>query len=174
MDIRLFLSSMPSKAVIAPMVDKLMEDTSLQKQFWDEALCAEQPSAWRASWILDHLTDKLPEIILPYLVTLYSSLPTLINDGSKRHFLKMIGKCEPDFDKIGEHLDLFFGWMTSPNEAVCTKIFSLHLILKLVDREPYLAQEVLAYVETCLERGGTPGWMNSLKKCRLRLHEIQP
>lgn len=164
MDVRLFLSTMLSKSTLAAMVDRLSDDAQLQAIFWDEVFKEEQPYAWRAAWVLDHLTDNHPEIILPVLPQLYASLPLLTNNGLKRHFLKMINKCEPDYDKVGYHLDLFFKWMTTPDEAVCTKIFSLQLVMKLVKQENDLAPEVQAYLETCLERGGTPGWMNSVKK----------
>lgn len=171
MDIRLFLKQEVSKASMPALVDKLKNDPELEKRFWAEAFSQEQPYAWRAAWVVDHLSDKYPEVIEPYKHKLYTLLPTLSNDGLKRHFMRMLLKLPPDYERIGENIDLFFNWMVTPGEAVCTKAWSLSLLMKLVEVEPDLTNELVAYLEECQERGGTKGWMNVVNKTLIKLSE---
>lgn len=169
MDIRLFLKQELSKAAMPTLVEKLKNDPELEKQFWDEMFTMEQPYAWRAAWVVDHLSDTNPKVIEPYKLKLYKLLPTLTNDGLKRHFMRMLLKLSPDYDRIGENIDLFINWMIAPGEAVCTKAWSLALLMKLLEVEPDLKNELVAYLQECIERGGTRGWINVVKKTLVKL-----
>ena len=164
MDIRLFLKQELSKAAMPTIVEQLKNDSDLTKQFWNEVFTLEQPYAWRAAWVVDHLSDDRPEEVEPYKTILYQLLPTLTNDGLKRHFMRMLLKLPPDYDLIGENIDLFLNWMITPNEAVCTKAWSLALLMKLLEVEPDLKNELVAYLEESKERGGTRGWMSVVQK----------
>ncbi|MDP4185767.1 MAG: hypothetical protein Q8862_11480 [Bacteroidota bacterium] len=146
--------------------DILAETVIRQKEnltgLWEFAL-SNQKHCWRGAWLMDKINDKAPELIAPFIPDIIDLIPTLKNDGLKRHFLKIACQHGLPGNLSGDLLDCCFNWVQSSSEAVAIRCWAMDALIIFADRYPEIKQELIAILEEQLPEA-TPGFRSRARK----------
>ena len=124
----------------------------------------------RAAWVLDIVSEKMPELLVPHADELVGLLTVFKHDGLKRHSLHMLSRLElPDGDRLGILINTCFNWLLSPGEAVAAKMYCMEILYRISQREPDLKKELADSIEWRLDEE-TPGFKNHGQKVLKRLY----
>ncbi|HOW32624.1 MAG TPA: hypothetical protein PLP88_13755, partial [Bacteroidales bacterium] len=74
----------------------------------------------------------------------------------------------PD-DLKGELINVCFGWLISPTEAVAAKVYSMDILYQLSQQFPEIKHELIDSIEFGMH-DGTPGYQNLAKKLLVKLY----
>jgi hypothetical protein len=144
----------------------ILEHPPLFDELWKLFLANEEPISRRAAWVVDVVTEKHPEWIVPLLEVLIDSIPDFCHDGMKRHSLHILSRSPLPEDKLGEIADFCFEWLLKQGEAVATKMYSMEILYRISELEPDLKPELADTIKMQMTEG-TPG----IKCCGRRILE---
>ncbi len=147
------------------------KDNALFEQIYRLIYCDNPKIAWHAAWVIDHVSEKEPAKLRPYVSELISQLPNLKSSSLKRHFTRMLLRQVIPENQLGKLIDDLY-YLLSPNEAIAVRANALQLLYDIVVAEPGLKPELILVVETILEEELTPG-MKSKGRNILKALEAQ-
>ena len=127
-----------------------------------------EPLSRRAAWVIDVVTDKLPDMILPYLEEIALKVSTFSHDGMKRESLKILSRSPLPVQHLGNLINICFDWLTSGKESVAVKMFSMELLYRISQQEPELKKELADSIEWRMEEE-SPGFKAHGRKLLKRL-----
>jgi hypothetical protein len=126
--------------------ETLHRNSALFDQCLQAAFSDEHPTAWRACYLIDHTTEKYPELLEPHIAKFCERLPSLANSSQKRHFVRMLTRCRIPEEWLGTVVHTCFGWLHS-QEPTAVKVHCMQLIFQAGRREPDLWQELKVTIE---------------------------
>ena len=130
----------------------------------------EEPVSRRAAWVADTVSEKYPEFISAHIETLIEFLPHFNHDGLKRHTLHILSRVPlPDKKHFALLINICFGWLTSPTEAVATKVYCMELLYRISESEPEIKPELAESIEWRLNEE-TSGFKNRGTKLLRKLY----
>jgi len=168
-EIRKLLSGDSSRSFTDCMSALIIEDEALRARFWEMFFANEEPYSRRAAWALDTVCESHPEWAQPYVKRLIEALKIFEHDGLKRHSLHLLGRIEIPDDLKGELINVCFGWLISPTEAVAAKVYSMDILYQLSQQFPEIKHELIDSIEFGMH-DGTPGYQNLAKKLLVKLY----
>jgi hypothetical protein len=152
------------------VADLVMQKPALFDELFQAFLRNEEPVSRRAAWVVDIVTEKFPELLIPHLGHILSMLPKFKHDGLKRHSLRMLDRSPlPDGDELGKLITICFEWLLSPREAVAVKIYCMDLLFRISRIEPDLKNELADSIEYRM-REETAGFKNRGQKMLDKLY----
>ncbi len=115
----------------------------------DYSFSADKKLAFRASWTLSKVYDKIPEVVVPYLNRLIESLDSIDNESVQRSFLRILSLS--DLNPVSSRnqgilADHCFRMLKSGFSAIAIKAYSMEIIYRLTQIYPELANELSATV----------------------------
>jgi len=116
----------------------------------------------RAAWVVETIWLKYPYIIDSYINQIILFLPKAKYNNQRRHFTKILSTINLnhlDEKHLGILIDCCFTWLEAPQYPTCVKIFSMQILLNVVQLEPVFASEMIAIIENQME-DPTPGFKN--------------
>jgi hypothetical protein len=135
-------------------------------------LSDEEPLSRRAALVADTVTEKQPELILPFLEEMIVKLKTFSHDGMKRQTLRILSRSPLPGENLGLLITICFNWLTSANESVAVKMFSMEILYRISNQEPEMKKELADSIEWRMQEE-TPGFRSHgsklLKKLSLEL-----
>jgi len=120
------------------LVNQLIFNKLLFKDYLTVALTNQQPCAWRAAWLIDHYTDNDLNSFIPYTDLIINKLDTFKNEGQKRAFLKIFTKYDVKSDFLGKLIDSCFNFLYSKKSSAAVKVHAMQIIFNISEKEPYL------------------------------------
>lgn len=115
----------------------------------DYSFSDDKKLAFRASWTLSKVHDKIPEVVVPHLTRLIESLDNIDNESVQRSFLRIVSLSDLNLVSArnqGILADHCFRMMKSGSSAIAIKAYSMEIIYKLTKIYPELANELSATV----------------------------
>lgn len=128
-------------------------------------------STQRAAWVLSICSDKNPEILDPYLETIILNLKNNVPVAVKRSTLKALQEVDLPDNLLGEAAEICFGFLSSSNEPIAVKVFSMTVLLNIVKKIPELKNELKILVEDQMPFGSA-GFKSRGKKTLAALAKI--
>lgn len=132
----------------------------------DTCFKKESPAiAFRAAWVLEHVTEQHPERFLPYFPQFVQRLPEQQNYSCQRHFSKILMQFSnpkasaayrealasiTDREKI---VEVIFDWLINPKTPVAVKVNCLEVLLNFSHIFPWIKDELQAQTEFYLKDG---------------------
>jgi hypothetical protein len=130
----------------------------------DITLHPEPDIAFRAAWILENVFLQYPEIYLPDLEYLLSTMVIVKAPGCKRHYTKIVmhimdpkapqiikDKVQTiDLEQIVEQL---FDWMIDPKVKIAVKAFAAEALFNLRHRYNWIAEELANQLHYLMRNG---------------------
>ena len=142
------------------LVDLVYQQPKLFEELFQIFLRNEEPVSRRAAWVIDILTEKMPELLFPYNEIIVRTLPSFSHDGLKRHSLRMIARAGlPPEELLGKLINTCFAWLLSPEESVAVKVHSMEILYQISQTEPALKKELADSISWRIHEE-TPGFKN--------------
>jgi len=152
------------------VVDLISQKPGLFDEIFRIFLRNEEPVSRRAAWVIDIISEKEPELLLPHIERIVEMLPLFSHDGLKRHSLRMLLRSPlPRDEHLGTLMNICFDWLLSPNEAVAAKVHCMDILYSISQIEPDLKKELADSIEWRL-REETPGYKNKGEKLLKKLY----
>lgn len=135
------------------IVRMVEEDPDLVRELVSFSIQNNVVLSMRASWVLTHCYDSMPEIIQPYIDELVKATPHLPHTGSRRNILRIL-MCEP----IPEELQVFLfdhclQWIVSKKEPIAVKANAMEILYNIAMEQPDLKNEVIPVILDIIPNG---------------------
>lgn len=107
----------------------------------------------RGAWAITHCVDANPSLAIPYLCKMVEMLQPDAHDVIKRNTLRVLTLVVIPESLLGKLTNLCFSYLQSESEAVAVRIFSMTVLLKIVQKEPDLKRELQLVIESIIPHG---------------------
>ena len=171
MDLRTALLQEYSKAQVLKIATYIGPDTQRFAQLMDLFLYADYRVAQRASWVVSHCVAAHPGLIQPYLSVLAQQLNKPVSDTVKRNILRMLQDIPLPEALWGEVADSCFGFLMDAKAAIAIRVFSMTVLLHIVQQVPDLKHELKLVLEEQLPYGSA-GFVNRAQKVLKALEKL--
>lgn len=107
----------------------------------------------RASWVLSHCYDKMPEVVKPFLSNLIKASPHFTHTGTRRNILRILS-----FEKIDENDQVFLfdhclEWVISKKEPIAVRANAMEILANIAMQQPDLKNEVIPVILDIIPHG---------------------
>ena len=133
----------------------------------------QEPVSRRAAWVADVVTEKHPKWLNHRIDEMVSRLGTFTHDGMKRQSLRMLSRSKFPEAQLGQLITLCFNWLTSAEESVAVKMFSMEILYRISQQEKEIKKELADSIEWRMQEE-TPGFRSHGSKLLKQLYrELQ-
>lgn len=118
-------------------------DRTRFRQLMGLFLKGEYRTTQRSAWIVNLCADKHPLLIRPYLKQMITRMQEPgVHDAVKRNVIRIL-QFIPIPDKLlGEVTSVCFEYLSSPNEPIAVRVFSMTVLANIAKKEPDLKNEL--------------------------------
>ena len=126
----------------------------------------------RAAYSMNICYDKKPELITPYIEKLIFNLKKEgLHDAVKRNTIRILQFIQIPAELEGEIYDICFNYLTSMDEPIAIKAFSMRVLANICKSYPELKNELIPVIEDLLPHGSS-GIKNRGKKILKELNTL--
>ncbi|MDF1572492.1 MAG: hypothetical protein P1P82_12850 [Bacteroidales bacterium] len=112
------------------------------------AFSREMPVCWRATWIMDYLSELHPWLAIPHIEKIWQEIPEQHPDGVTRSALRLLSRHKIPEDFQGIAADLCLSWLEQESVPVAIKAYSMEVLLKIATAYPEFTNEFITVIET--------------------------
>jgi hypothetical protein len=152
------------------VADMVLQRKELFESLFEVFLRNEEPVSRRAAWVVDTVTEKMPELLTVCTKSIIEKLPGFTHDGMKRQSLRMLSRAELSSEDLGPLMNICFDWLISPGESVAVKVYSMDILYRISQSEPDLKKELADSIEWRIEEE-TAGFQSKGKKILKKLYK---
>jgi hypothetical protein len=171
MDIRTQLLSELSRMNIDFTIQTLGNNKEHFRELISLVLTEKDPLPMRAAWVVEGITAKYPEIILPYMKDLITNLRKFTHPGTLRNILKIFSRMELDEKYHGILADICFEWIAKDEMPVAVKVYAMQILANLTRIYPELKNELFEVIDVQIPRN-TAGFKAHARKVKMELNKI--
>ena len=115
---------------------RITEHIGGSRKRFAELVAIDRTRAQRGAWVISHVTERRPDVVLPFIGELLENLrPTEDrHDAIKQNTIKAASELDLPEEVGGLAVDLAFTLLGSPDEAVATKVYAMSTIERLCHR----------------------------------------
>jgi len=168
MDIRTQLLSELSRANIDYTIHALGSEPEYFRELINFIISEPDPLPMRASWVVEGITEKYPDLILPYKGMLIRNLRKYTHPGTRRNLLKIFSRMEIDEKYHGILLDVCFDWLVDENINVAEKVYAMQIIANHLKYYPELTNEFFEIIEDQIPKN-SPGFVSRARLIKKQL-----
>jgi hypothetical protein len=151
------------------IADMVRQRTELFGELMNIYLENKEPESRRAVWVIDTISEKIPDLLIPHVSMIIDKLPEFTHDGMKRQTIRMLNRVPIPEEKLGALINICFDWLISPSESVAVKVYSMDFLYRSSQTEPDLKHELADSIEWRIKEG-TPGFQNKARKILKKLY----
>lgn len=171
MDIRTQLLSELSRTNIDFTIQTLGNNKEHFKELISIVLTDKDPLPMRAAWVVEGITEKYPDMILPYMKDLIKNLRKFTHPGTLRNLLKIFSRMELHEKYHGILADICFDWMAEEEMPVAVKVYAMQILANLTRIYPELKNELFEVIDEQIPRN-TAGFKAHAKKVKMQLGKL--
>lgn len=153
MDIRKALLEEHSKEQTMKIVEYLGTDKARIAELMDIFFVEDYRLNQRASWVVHHLSERHPEQLEPYLPKMVENLNNPLHDAVLRNTLRYFEKIDLPEDLMGPVADKCFEFLSSHEQPIAIRVFSMGTLFKISTKYPELQAELALIIEEHLPYG---------------------
>lgn len=144
-----------SRRQVDKIADWIGNDKRRFKELMDLLLHGEYRMTQRSAWVVSACAERHPELITPWLKRMVArSEEPGIHVAVKRNVLGILECAEIPKSLLGHVVSRCFDYLTSEDEAIAVRAYSMMILLRASQSEPDLENELRAAVETMLPHAG--------------------
>lgn len=117
----------------------------------------------RSSWIVKMVADERPEWINSYIKEMLEYCLTPVHNAVKRNVIRILQEIKIPKAIQGLAATVCFDFLSSPEEPVAVKVFSMTVLANIALEEPDMKNELMSIIGEQMEFG-TPGFKSRGKK----------
>ena len=150
------------------LVSFIKNDSKKIEEAYKIALTNNQPQAWRAAWILNHVIKNNDE---SFIIKVDPILKVLLDckDGHQREWLKVLEKLKLLENQKSELFDICIEIWSDIFKRPGTRITAFRFLVKLVKKYPELKNEIVPLTQSHFTNSLSPGIKNSFKEFEQQL-----
>lgn len=122
-------------------------DARVFHQLVNHSFSREMPLCWRATWIMDYLSELYPWLAENYLKKVWAEIPNKHPNGVTRSALRMLCRYDIPEEFQGIAADLCLEWLTLEFVPVAIKAYSMEILYKIARMYPELKNEFILIIE---------------------------
>jgi hypothetical protein len=171
MDIEKEILAVRSKEQVAKLVKWVGKDKMRFQKLMELFLHGEDPLAKKSAWIVGHCAESNPELVSPWLKPMINKMQEPeVHDAVKRNVVRILQFVDIPRRLQGIVANLCFELISSIDEPIAVRTFSMTVLAKIAQEEPDLKKELEIAVRQMLPYA-TPAFRVRAKKV-LKNHEI--
>ena len=143
---------------------------ALVQLLYDLAWTDEEPVAWRAAWVLEHIVTEETELIKPYLEEIAQRLYHTRSHAQRRHFMKILLLFSLDKVDMGRMMDLAFQWLENPLESKAVRAHAMEALDRIRKKVPEIQEEFVLMLESAA-KDESPGVSGKAKKILVKIRK---
>jgi len=148
MDLRAFLTTAVLSLKKEEIVSIFGPDPGKFNDLFALSFSREMPICWRATWIMDHLSEVHPWLAEAHIERIWKEIPRQHPDGVTRSALRLLARYEIPEDFQGVAADLCLSWLEQESVPVAIKAYSMEMLLKIATVYPEFTNEFITVIET--------------------------
>lgn len=126
----------------------------------------------RSSWVVGDLGRAMPGLIYPFIPQMIENLKKPgLHVASKRNTMRFLQEVEIEEAQWGELLEIALNFLSSHEETIAVKVFSMSVAYNIVRQVPELKEELQIIIEDQLPYG-TSGFKNRGQKIISALNKL--
>ena len=161
-----------SKKHASQLADYIGEDTERFDELMQLFLGNTYIITQRSAWVVGICCERYPSLITPYLEKMILNLRNDVHDAVKRNSVRILQNVDLPNELLGEAADVCFQLLSCRSEPVAVKVFSMSVLLNIVNKVPELKNELKIIIEDQLPHA-SPGFLSRGKKILKALEKIQ-
>jgi hypothetical protein len=172
MDIEKEILAVRSKDQVATLVKWVGKDKMRFQYLMELFLQWNEQLAKKSAWIIGHCSEEHPELVSPWLKPMINRMQeTGVHAAVKRNVVRILQFVEIPRKLQGVVANLCFELISSIDEPIAVRTFSITVLAKIAQEEPELKKELEIVVRQMLPYA-TPAFRARAKKV-LKKHEIE-
>jgi len=155
-DLQTFVNNMMSRKEAEWVAASAIENPAIFNKLIEYSGSADKKLAFRASWTLTKVCDRIPELIYPYMPQIIENIGNIDNESTLRSFLRILSLSDLGKINIRQHgllTDFCFRILNSGFSAIAVRAYSMEILYNLSLIYPELANELAASIRVLLEDG---------------------
>lgn len=174
MDIENEILAVRSKVQVAKFVKWTGKDVKRFGMLMEFFLSGDEPLAKKSAWIIGHCAEQHPELVAPWLEPMIEKVQKPgVHSALKRNVVRILQFARIPRTLQGKAANLCFGFLSSINEPIAARTFSITVLDRIAQEEPALKKELELIVRQTLPYA-TAAFRSRAKKVikNLNLSEI--
>ena len=164
MDIEKEILAVRSKEQVDKFVKWVGKDKKRFKQLMEYFLQGEEQLAKKAAWIIGHSAEYYPDLISPWLKPMIKIMQKPgVHGAVKRNVVRILQFVDIPGSLKGSVANLCFELISSIDEPIAVRTFSMTVLAKIAQEEPELRKELEIIVRQMLPYA-TPAFRAQAKK----------
>lgn len=107
----------------------------------------------KAAWVMSHCVDQHPTLIVPHFKKMISVLKNSPSDAVKRNIVRAWQFVSIPDAYLDDVVDLCFTFLSTQQEPVAIKVFSMTVLLNITHQIPELKKELQMVIEDQMPYG---------------------
>jgi len=170
MNLKHILLKKQGKWRVVEMATYIGSDQSRFAVLMDLFLNGDNRTSQNASWVISHVFDSFPHLLIPYYDEFIDMLQRPVHNAVKRNITRILGSQEIPNEHLGILAELCFNFVNDTKETIAVRVFSLSVLYQICLKEPELASELKMTIEIFMPQG-SPGFKSRGKKILKALNE---
>jgi hypothetical protein len=151
MDIENEILAVRSKEQVAKFVKWTGKDIKRFGTLMEFFLSGDEPLAKKAAWIIGHCAEQHPELVTPWLEPMIEKVQKPgVHSALKRNVVRILQFARIPRKLQGKVANLCFGFLSSINEPIAARTFSMTVLDRIAHEEPALKKELELIVRQTL------------------------
>jgi hypothetical protein len=172
MDIEKEILAVRSKEQVVRLVKWVGKDKSRFQHLMEFFLQEDEPLAKKSAWIIGHCAEKHPELVSTWLKPMMKKMQEPgVHDAVKRNAVRILQFVNIPRGLQGIVANLCFELISSIDEPIAVRTFSMTVLANIAQKEPELKKELEIVVRQMLPYA-TPAFRARAKKA-FKNHEIE-
>jgi hypothetical protein len=151
MDIESKILAIRSKEQMDRIVQWIGKDKKRFKKLMEFFLLGDEPLAKKSAWIIGHTAELHPELVTPWLELMIKKIQSPgVHGALKRNVVRILQFANIPRKLKGIVVTLCFEYLSSINEPIAVRTFSMTVLDKITHKEPALKNELELLVQHML------------------------
>jgi hypothetical protein len=151
MDIQNEILAVRSKEQVTKFVKWTGNDIKRFGTLMEFFLSGDEPLAKKAAWIIGHCAEQHPELVTPWLEPMIKKVQKPgVHSALKRNVVRILQFARIPRKLQGKVANLCFGFLSSINEPIAARTFSMTVLERIAHEEPALKKELELIVRQML------------------------
>jgi len=170
MNLEELLLSNLSRSFVDHVVLSIEEQPSLFDELYPLVFSDNTKVAWRATWVLAHLQDKVPTLLDQKMLELIDFIPQAKHDGIRRSLIYIVSNAVLEEYPV-EFINLCFDWMLSPKQPPAIQVYCMRSLFQICKIYPDFKPELQACLDNVEPNDYSKGFNAARKKMLIQLRK---
>ncbi|MCC6720592.1 MAG: hypothetical protein IT243_00190 [Bacteroidia bacterium] len=158
-----------------PEVDFYVEIATQSNDFFNKLInnlfTTNKILVFNSAWIIGYVGIIKPNWFLSRLGDIYHNLKPNTDDSVYRNISRVLMRIEISDKYQGIVTKNSIDWLSDNKMPIAVRAFCIHIISKIIDKQPYLCNEIRDIIESIIPNS-SPGLLNAVHKLLKKINKM--